>query len=56
MKNFEEMIQAGHLSDSHPIRAAIFSSDGEYFAIGTNSKSLRIYSMKSLLTKEVHIH
>jgi WD40 repeat protein len=46
------MVQAGHLSDSHPIRAATFSADGEYFGIGTNSKSLRIYSMKSLLTRE----
>jgi WD40 repeat protein len=46
------MVQAGHLSDTHPIRAAIFSADGEYFAIGTNSKSLRIYSMKSLLVQD----
>lgn len=38
-----------NLSDTHPIRAAAFSSDGELFAIGTNSKSLRIYSMKSIL-------
>ncbi|CAD8182857.1 unnamed protein product [Paramecium octaurelia] len=46
---FDEMDQVATLSDTHPIRAAAFSSDGEMFAIGTNSKSLRIFSMKSVL-------
>jgi hypothetical protein len=34
------MIQIAKIEDVLPIRTATFSQDGNYFAIGTNSKSL----------------
>jgi|LauGreDrversion4_2_1035121.scaffolds.fasta_scaffold3054901_1 hypothetical protein len=43
------MIEIAKLIDSQPIRAAIFSFDGENFAIGTNSRSLKIFSLRSLI-------
>ena len=35
--------------DTHPIRTSCFSPKGDYFAIGTNSKSLKIYSLKNVI-------
>ena len=37
------------ISDSHPIRCCCFSPKGDYFAIGTNSKSVKIYDLSCLL-------
>ena len=37
------------IEDSHPIRCCCFSPKGEYFAIGTNSKSLKIYDLSYIL-------
>ena len=44
------MVPISTIKDTNPIRAACFRPDGEYFAIGTNSKSLRIYSLKDILS------
>ena len=35
------------ISDTHPIRCCCFSPKGDYFAIGTNSKSVKIYDLSS---------
>ena len=37
------------IEDTHPIRCCCFSPKGEYFAIGTNSKSLKIYDLSYIL-------
>ena len=37
------------ISDSHPIRCCSFSPKGDYFALGTNSKSVKIYDLSSIL-------
>ena len=37
------------IEDSHPIRCCCFSPKGEYFAIGTNSKCLKIYDLSNIL-------
>jgi WD40 repeat protein len=36
------------LQDSHPIRTSCFSPKGDFFALGTNSKSVKIFDMKNL--------
>ncbi len=50
---FANIEQIGQIHDIQPIRTASFSPDGEMFAIGTNSKSLKIYSMRPLFTPRV---
>lgn len=42
------MEEIGFIQDMQPIRTATFSPDGEMFAIGTNSRSLRLYSLKPI--------
>ena len=37
------------IEDTHPIRCCCFSPRGEYLAIGTNSKSLKIYDLSYIL-------
>ena len=37
------------IEDTHPIRCCCFSPKGEYFAIGTNSKSLKIFDLSFIL-------
>jgi WD40 repeat protein len=37
------------IEDTHPIRCCCFSPKGEYFAIGTNSKSLKIFDLSYIL-------
>ena len=37
------------ISDTHPIRCCCFSPKGDYFALGTNSKSVKIYDLSSIL-------
>ncbi len=37
------------IEDSHPIRTSCFSSKGDYFAIGTNSKSIKLFYIKPIL-------
>ena len=37
------------IEDSHPIRTSCFSPKGDCLAIGTNSKSLKIYSLSHVL-------
>jgi WD40 repeat protein len=39
------------INDSHPIRTSSFSPKGDYFAIGTNSKSIKIFEMRPVLQK-----
>ena len=38
------------VEDSHPIRTSCFSPKGDCLAIGTNSKSLKIYSLSHILS------
>ena len=38
------------IEDSHPIRTSCFSPKGDCLAIGTNSKSLKIYSLSHVLS------
>lgn len=40
-------------NDELPIRAAAFSPDGAYFATGSNSKKLTIYSIESIINSYV---
>ncbi len=42
------MTQKAILFDSQPIRAACFSPRGDHFALGTNSKSLKICVLPNL--------
>ena len=37
------------IEDTHPIRCCCFSPKGEYFAIGTKSKSLKIFDLSFIL-------
>ena len=37
------------ISDTHPIRCCCFSPKGDYFAIGTNSKCVKIYDLSYIL-------
>ena len=37
------------IEDTHPIRCCCFSAKGEYLAIGTNSKCLKIYDISHIL-------
>lgn len=46
---FEDIIEIFTDSDSLPIRAAGFSPDGEYIAVGSNSKKLTIYSVEAII-------
>ena len=39
------------IEDSHPIRTSCFSSKGDYFAIGTNSKSIKLFHIKPVLQR-----
>jgi len=47
---FTTMEEIGQIQDIQPIRTACFSPDGEKFAVGTNSKALKIYNMQSLFS------
>ena len=42
------------LVDTQAIRTATFNNQGNYLAIGTNSKSLKIYSLTSVLKKFIN--
>jgi len=42
------MKELAQLRDNQPIRAACFSPSGNYFVLGTNSKSLKICSLPKL--------
>ena len=37
------------IEDSHPIRTSCFSPKGDCLAIGTNSRSLKIYSLSHII-------
>ncbi len=37
------------IEDTHPIRCCCYSPKGDYFAIGTNSKSLKIFDLSFIL-------
>lgn len=51
----QQMRQVSALYDSQPIRAACFSpNNSEYFAIGTNSKSLKFCKMPSSLMNSMN--
>jgi len=52
-EGFDQIEEIGLIQDIQPIRTAAFSPDGEMFAIGTNSKHLRIYSIKPLFQSAV---
>jgi hypothetical protein len=45
------MAQVAVLSDVQPIRASCFSPSGEYFVLGTNSKTLKICALPSGINK-----
>ena len=42
------MQEVAILRDNQPIRACCFSSSGDYFVLGTNSKALKICSLPKL--------
>jgi len=44
------MEEIGQIQDVQPIRTASFAPDGNLFAIGTNSKSLKIYNIEHLFS------
>ena len=37
------------VKDSHPLRTSCFNPDGDYFALGTNSKTVKICSMHNIV-------
>jgi WD40 repeat protein len=39
------------ISDTHPIRTSCFSPQGDFFSVGTNSKSVKIFYIKPALEK-----
>jgi WD40 repeat protein len=39
------------ITDTHPIRTSCFSPQGDYFSVGTNSKSVKIFYIKPALEK-----
>lgn len=41
--------EATRLEDAQPIRASVFNSSGEYFILGTNSKSLKVCSLHNIV-------
>jgi hypothetical protein len=46
--NIYNLTQRAILIDSQPIRAACFNPQGNYIALGTNSKSLKICPLPNL--------
>ena len=46
---FEDVLEVFTDADSLPIRTAAFSPDGEYLAVGSNSKKLTLYSVEAIL-------
>ena len=46
MKN---LVEVRSLRDVQPIRSACFSPDGDYLAIGANSKMLQVFSLNNIL-------
>lgn len=51
--NYLDIVEIGLIRDSLPIRTAVFSSNGDYFALGTNTKSIKIYSLSSILDQDI---
>ncbi|EAS04633.2 WD domain, G-beta repeat protein (macronuclear) [Tetrahymena thermophila SB210] len=47
--DYTELIEVCQIQDSQPIRTAQFSPDGEFFALGTNSKSIKCFSIKEIV-------
>lgn len=47
--NLITMKEKGYVNDVLPIRAGCFSPDGMYFAIGTNSRCIKICSLNDIL-------
>ncbi|KAL4455394.1 hypothetical protein ABPG74_012546 [Tetrahymena malaccensis] len=47
--DYKELIEVCQIQDSQPIRTAQFSPDGEFFALGTNSKSIKCFSIKEIV-------
>ena len=41
--------EISHIKDVQPIRASCFNNDGDYFVVGTNSKSLKICSLHNIV-------
>lgn len=52
-ETFQDWIDLYSIKDTHPIRAACFNNTGDSFAIGTNSKSLKLYSL-ALSVKQIN--
>ena len=46
--NIYNLAQKAMLIDSQPIRTACFSPNGNYIALGTNSKSMKICAIPNL--------
>jgi len=47
--DIKSLVERKVIRDSHPIRACTFSPRGDYFALGTNSKSVKLFRMKNLI-------
>jgi WD40 repeat protein len=45
------LVEKQTIEDTHPIRTSCFSPKGDFFSIGTNSKSIKIFNIKSMLQK-----
>jgi WD40 repeat protein len=41
--------EVARVTDSHPLRTSCFNADGDYFVLGTNSKSIKICSMHNIV-------
>ena len=51
MNSFEptSLVEIARVTDTHPLRTSCFNAVGDYFALGTNSKSLKICSMHNIV-------
>eukprot|EP00357_Protocruzia_adherens_P010867 CAMPEP_0115023134 /NCGR_PEP_ID=MMETSP0216-20121206/32147_1 /TAXON_ID=223996 /ORGANISM="Protocruzia adherens, Strain Boccale" /LENGTH=807 /DNA_ID=CAMNT_0002396315 /DNA_START=140 /DNA_END=2566 /DNA_ORIENTATION=- len=50
----QNLNEVGILNDMQPIRTSCFSPDGEFFVIGTNSKSVKICPLRDIMEKPYH--
>jgi hypothetical protein len=51
MNAFEplQLREVARVTDTHALRTSCFNADGDYFVLGTNSKSIKICSMHNIV-------